>query len=61
MRPGHAEIEQQQIDFRMRMQRREQGIDGVGFEGARTGESLGDGELQRFAKQRVVVGNEDGG
>ena len=46
MRARHAEVEQQQIDFRMRMQRREQRIDGVGFEGARTGEGLGDGELE---------------
>ena len=61
VRSRHAEIEQQQIDFRVCMQRREQGVDGVGFEGAGTGECLGDGELQRFAKQRVIVGDEDGG
>jgi hypothetical protein len=61
VRTRHAEIEQQQIDFRMCVQHREQGVDGVGFEGAGTSESLGDGELQRFAKQRVIVGNEYGG
>ena len=61
MRSRHAEVEQQQVDFRMRVQRCEQRVDGVGFEGARTGESLGDGELERFAKQRVIVGDEDGG
>ena len=61
MRSGHAEVEQQQIDVRMRMQRREQRVDGIRFEGARADQGLGDGELERLAKQRVVVGDEDGG
>jgi len=61
VRARHAEVEQQQVDFRMGMQSREQGVDGVGFEGAGAGESLGNGELECFAEQRVIVGDEDGG
>jgi hypothetical protein len=60
VRAGHAEVEQQQVDSGCACSV-QQGIDRVGFEGARTGERLGDGELERFAKQRMVVGDEDGG
>ena len=58
---GHVQVEQDQVDAGLGVERGEHAVEAVGLADLRVGHGIGGGLPQRGAEQRVVVGDQQHG